>query len=84
MGLWAAVAQRDYLLGNYGGESTMLLVVKDIAFPFAFLTQIGIIIASMSQAIQCLIISPRLLQVQIKILYNCTFEILRLIKSYGR
>ncbi|KAG0621679.1 hypothetical protein M758_3G040000 [Ceratodon purpureus] len=62
IGLWAAVAKRDYLLGNHEGNLAMLLIVKDVAFPLAILTQIGIIIASMSQAIQCLITSPRLLQ----------------------
>lgn len=64
MGLWAAVAQRDYLLGNIGGAHAMLMVVREVAYPLAILTELGIIIASISQAMQCLIVSPRLLKVK--------------------
>lgn len=63
MGLWAAVAQRDYLLGVTGGDHAMLYVVREVAYPVAILTELGIIIASIAQAMQCIIISPRLLQV---------------------
>jgi len=62
MGLWAAVGTRDYLLGDSGGTNGLLMVVKDIAFPLSILTELGIIVASIAQAMQCLIISPRLLQ----------------------
>jgi amino acid transporter len=63
MGLWAAVAQRDYLLGNTGGgDHAMLYVVREVAYPVAILTELGIIIASIAQAMQCIIVSPRLLQ----------------------
>ncbi|BBN10036.1 protein MpCCC2 [Marchantia polymorpha subsp. ruderalis] len=70
MGLWAAVGTRGYLLGElpdgsqrgHGGGHGNLDVVVDVAFPLAILTQLGIIIASMAQAFQCLITSPRLLQ----------------------
>lgn len=62
MGLWAAVAQRDYLLGVTGGDHAMLYVVREVAYPVAILTELGIIIASIAQAMQCIIISPRLLQ----------------------
>jgi potassium/chloride transporter 4/5/6 len=65
MGLWAAVAQRDYLLGNVGsGEHAMLDVVREVAFPVAILTELGISMAAIAQAMQCIIISPRLLQVE--------------------
>jgi hypothetical protein len=63
MGLWAAVGTRDYLLGDIGGTNGLLMVVKDIAFPLSILTELGIIVASIAQAMQCLIIAPRLLQV---------------------
>ncbi|KAL3688956.1 hypothetical protein R1sor_015265 [Riccia sorocarpa] len=70
MGFWAAVGTRDYLLGELPGGSDRghesghgnLDVVVDIAFPLPILTQLGIIIASLAQALQCLITSPRLLQ----------------------
>lgn len=72
MFLWAGVGTRQYLLGHanesngakgsHGGEER-LLVVQDVAYPLAIVTEIGIIIASLSQALQCLITSPRLLQV---------------------
>lgn len=62
MGLWAAVGKRNYLLG-IGGDHAMLKVVRDVAYPVATITELGIIIASLAQAMQCLIISPRLLQV---------------------
>lgn len=66
MGLWAAVAQRDYLLGSTGsGEHAMLDVVREVAYPVAILTELGISIAAFAQAMQCIIISPRLLQVLI-------------------
>lgn len=57
MGLWAAVATRQFLLEEPGGE-----VVKTVAYPLPILTQLAIIVASTAQAMQCLIISPRLLQ----------------------
>jgi len=64
MGLWAAVAQRDYLLGNTGaGEHAMLDVVRMVAYPVPILTELGISITAIAQAMQCIIISPRLLQV---------------------
>lgn len=64
MGLWAAVAQRDYLLGNTGhGDHPLLYVVREVAYPVAILTELGIIIAAIAQAMQCIIVSPRLLQV---------------------
>lgn len=65
MGLWAAVAQRDYLLGNTGaGEHAMLDVVRMVAYPVPILTELGISIAAIAQAMQCIIICPRLLQVR--------------------
>jgi potassium/chloride transporter 4/5/6 len=69
MGLWAAVGTRDYLLGRAAngtqrGHGQNLEVVTDVAWPLAILTQLGIIIASMAQALQCLITAPRLLQVR--------------------
>lgn len=77
MGLWAAVAQRDYLLGNTGGgDHAMLYVVREVAYPVAILTELGIIIASIAQAMQCIIVSPRLLQVRA----HCTIA-LRSIRS---
>lgn len=64
MGLWAAVAKRDYLLGNTGaGEHAMLDVVRMVAYPLPILTELGISITAIAQAMQCIIISPRLLQV---------------------
>ena len=65
MGLWAAVAQRDYLLGNIGSgdKHAMLEVVREVAYPLAILTELGICITAIAQAMQCIIISPRLLQV---------------------
>ena len=36
-------------------------VVSEIAWPLALPTQIGIVIASLSQALQCLISAPRIL-----------------------
>ncbi|KAL2631043.1 hypothetical protein R1flu_015729 [Riccia fluitans] len=71
MGLWAAVGTREYLLGELPNGSERghhqsghgnLEVVVDVAFPLPILTQLGIIIASLAQAFQCLITSPRLLQ----------------------
>jgi hypothetical protein len=38
-----------------------LSVVEEIAWPWALPTQIGIIIASLSQALQCLITAPSVL-----------------------
>ncbi|EFJ12492.1 hypothetical protein SELMODRAFT_425250 [Selaginella moellendorffii] len=66
LGLWAAVGTRKYLLGQdvgrvHSGEGR-LQAMKDVAFPLPILTQLGIIIASLAQALQCLITSPRLLQ----------------------
>lgn len=63
MGLWAAVAKRDYLLGNLGGgEHAILDIVREISFPLAILTEFGIALTAIAQAMQCIIISPRLLQ----------------------
>eukprot|EP00898_Chlorokybus_atmophyticus_P002006 jgi/Chlat1/2806/Chrsp187S02918 len=74
-GLWGAVAQRDYLLNGAGeaeshsgrrllsaagGDATV--IVGDIAWPAALPEQIGIIMASVSQALQCLIVAPKLMQ----------------------
>ncbi len=63
MGLWAAVATRQFLLEEPGGE-----VVKTVAYPLPILTQLAIIVASTAQAMQCLIISPRLLQVSVVVI----------------
>ena len=73
--MWGAVADREYLkigpgasysashrrslLAGAGGDS--MGVVNEIAWPEALPTQIGIIIASLSQALQCLISAPRVL-----------------------
>ncbi|KAK3232885.1 hypothetical protein CYMTET_56789 [Cymbomonas tetramitiformis] len=76
MTLWGAVASRDYLKGKdassyetyhrhllAGGDAgNSVQIVKDIAWPSALATQIGVIIASLSQALQCLVVSPKLLQ----------------------
>lgn len=65
MGLWAAVAKRDYLLGSLGGgEHAILDIVREISFPLAILTEFGIALTAIAQAMQCIIISPRLLQVK--------------------
>ena len=77
--LWGAVAPREYLKHGAarpevvphgagrrlmaGGDAGSLGVVADIAWPMAMVTQIGVIIASISQALQCLVVAPRLLQV---------------------
>ncbi len=63
MGLWAAVATRQFLLEEPGGE-----IVKTVAYPLPILTQLAIIVASTAQAMQCLIISPRLLQVSVVVI----------------
>ena len=55
----AGVGARRRLLGGGGGEA--MSVVSEIAWPWALPTQIGIIIASLSQALQCLISAPRIL-----------------------
>ena len=44
-----------------GGGGEAMSVVSEIAWPWALPTQIGIIIASLSQALQCLISAPRIL-----------------------
>ena len=75
--MWGAVADREYLKGGpsavYGASSSYrrsllaggggdsMGVVNEIAWPEALPTQIGIIIASLSQALQCLISAPRVL-----------------------
>eukprot|EP00668_Euglena_longa_P035047 GGOE01045015.1.p1 GENE.GGOE01045015.1~~GGOE01045015.1.p1 ORF type:complete len:1030 (-),score=323.02 GGOE01045015.1:171-3164(-) len=76
--LWGAVAERDYLkygpqahhtssnstghrMLNSGGSSS-LEVVSTIAWPSSIATEIGIIIASIAQALQCFVVAPRLLQ----------------------
>jgi len=74
--MWGAVADREYLKygpgGVYvadgagrrllgGGGGGAMSVVSEIAWPWALPTQIGIIIASLSQALQCLISAPRIL-----------------------
>ena len=74
--MWGAVADREYLkngpsayyyaesnrrrlLAGSAGDS--MGVVSEIAWPLALPTQIGIIIASLSQALQCLISAPGVL-----------------------
>ena len=75
--MWGAVADREYLKGGpaaayaasasrrrallAGGGGDSMGVVNEIAWPEALPTQIGIIIASLSQALQCLIGAPRVL-----------------------
>ena len=75
--MWGAVADREYLKGGpsaayaasssyrrsllAGGGGDSMGVVSEIAWPEALPTQIGIIIASLSQALQCLISAPRVL-----------------------
>ena len=75
--MWGAVADREYLKGGpsavyyaeserrrnllAGGGGSSMDVVNEIAWPEALPTQIGIIIASLSQALQCLISAPRVL-----------------------
>ena len=75
--MWGAVADREYLKGGpsasyaasasyrrrllAGGGGDSMGVVNEIAWPEALPTQIGIIIASLSQALQCLISAPRVL-----------------------
>ena len=44
------------------GSADALLVITDIAWPVPIATQIGVIIASLAQAMQCLVVSPRMLQ----------------------
>jgi len=73
--MWGAVADREYLKGGpgaaysasqrrsllAGGGDDSMDIVSDISWPEALPTQIGIIIASLSQALQCLISAPRVL-----------------------
>ena len=74
--MWGAVADRAFLKGGpgavyaagdrrrrllAGGGDASMGVVSEIAWPLALPTQIGIIIASLSQALQCLISAPRVL-----------------------
>jgi len=75
MCLWGAVADRDYLKHGpstyhgddghrrhlLGGGEESMSIVADIAWPAAKPVQVGIIIASLSQALQCLIVSPSML-----------------------
>lgn len=66
-GLWGAVALRPYLRGDLssgGGGHGDASIVADIVWPSAIVTQLGIIIASVSQALQCLVTAPRLIQVR--------------------
>lgn len=74
MCLWGAVGTRDYLLGNLDRTLPPTMrrllsgnvdheVIPDIVWPVAKVTEIGIIIASLAQALQCLITAPKLLQV---------------------
>ena len=44
------------------GSSDSLYVITDIVWPLPIVTQIGVIIASLAQAMQCLVVSPRMLQ----------------------
>ncbi|KAJ7563353.1 hypothetical protein O6H91_03G106500 [Diphasiastrum complanatum] len=69
--LWGAVGTREYLLGEYPSngqtenahsENNKLMAVRDVAYPIEILTQLGIIVTSISQALQCLITAPRVLQ----------------------
>ena len=75
--MWGAVADRAFLKGGpaavyaagdghrrrllAGGGDASMGVVSEIAWPLALPTQIGIVIASLSQALQCLISAPRVL-----------------------
>jgi amino acid transporter len=73
--MWGAVADRAFLKGGpqaaytaghrrallAGGGGESMSVVSEIAWPLALPTQIGIVIASLSQALQCLISAPRIL-----------------------
>ena len=76
MVMWGAVADREYLKHGevyaayrdeghgrrlLGGGAGSMQVVGAIAWPAALPVQIGIIIASISQALQCLIVAPQLL-----------------------
>jgi amino acid transporter len=73
--MWGAVADRDYLKYGpsfsaasgrrrrhlLGGGSESMSVVSEMAWPDATVVQIGVIIASLSQALQCLITAPQVL-----------------------
>jgi len=64
--LWGAVADREYLKGNdldrrrLAGGSDGGQIVKDIAWPHPIVVETGIIIASLSQALQCMIVAAKL------------------------
>jgi len=72
--LWGGVAHREYLKGNVdyredtagrllaGGGEDGGQIVEDITWPWPTITEIGIIIASISQALQSMIVAPRFLQ----------------------
>jgi len=74
--LWASVANYQYLRGDEyhadddhhhrrlaGGGGTSNRVVEEISWnPFKHAAALGIIISSLSQALQCLVVSPKLLQ----------------------
>ena len=58
--LWAGVGSRDYLkmrtkYGPIGGQTESLL------YPSVTAAQVGIILSSLGQALQCLVVAPRLL-----------------------
>eukprot|EP01012_Entosiphon_sulcatum_P018378 TRINITY_DN2311_c0_g1_i1.p1 TRINITY_DN2311_c0_g1~~TRINITY_DN2311_c0_g1_i1.p1 ORF type:complete len:905 (-),score=120.59 TRINITY_DN2311_c0_g1_i1:102-2816(-) len=59
--LWGAVADRDFLKSGGEGHASGNVVVE-IAWPSHLALEIGIIIASFSQALQCMVVAPRLLQ----------------------
>jgi len=66
--LWGMSRDYNYLLGNslgrrLAGATQGAHVVTDIVWnPFPNSAHIGIIISSLSQALQCLIVAPRILQ----------------------
>lgn len=59
----AASLSENPLLRQLAGGSSGAYVFEEIAWsPFPYSVHIGIIVSSMSQALQCLIVAPRLLQ----------------------
>jgi len=72
--LWAGVADRDYLKGDVcwvnttssrrllAGGGSDCGVLEDIGWPSPVLLQWGVVVASIAQALQCMINAPNILQ----------------------
>mmetsp|Transcript_23999 Transcript_23999/g.79767 ORF Transcript_23999/g.79767 Transcript_23999/m.79767 type:complete len:680 (+) Transcript_23999:134-2173(+) len=52
--LWAAVGERDYLTMEHGQ-------LDELIYPSVKAAQIGIVLSSLGQALQCVVVAPRLL-----------------------